>query len=152
MKSKLPENWTCPACGRHQPIGNMTIDKVFTPSLEEIQREAAQIEARKEEYSTGKGRIRIIKGADFEHIIPKAGEALKDKIWQIRCDACDPEGDYYWFSLSECDTPAKALDWITHFNGKRWPSMVLKSFIGLMEQLFGHGGVDESAAPQREFQ
>jgi hypothetical protein len=138
MKSKLPENWTCPGCGREQPMERMTIDKVFTPTLEEIDREKQQIEALKDEFSTGQGRIRIIKASDFGRIFPRAGEALRDRIWAIRCEECDPEGDYYWFPLSECDTPEKALSWIVHFNGKTWPPIVLKSFIRLMERLFGH--------------
>lgn len=138
MQSKLPQRLTCPACGRDQPIGAITVDKVLSPSDEESDRENTRIDVLTGEFSTGEAPVRIVNAVDFENILPEPGEALRDRIWQIRCKQCDPDDDTdYWFELDRCETPAKALDWIMHLNDKSWPPIVLQSFIDLMERLFG---------------
>lgn len=109
VKAQLPPLLICPPCGREAPIAEMTIDKRFSAIVEND-------------------------GAFSD------GSVLHPKAWQIRCADCDPEvGGYYWFSLSQCDTPAKALDCIMQLNKLSWSPAALQSFIDLMECLFGRG-------------
>jgi hypothetical protein len=81
---------------------------------------------------------------NFDSASPKPGEAPRNDIWRIRCKDCDPErGGYYWFSLDQCDTPAKALDCIMQLNKKNWSPVVLQSFIDLIEHFFGRGALTD---------
>jgi hypothetical protein len=64
--------------------------------------------------------------------------------WQVRCEECDPKRiGYYWFSLDQCDTPAKALNCIMQLNDHTWAAVTLQSFIKLIEQLFGRGALTD---------
>ena len=95
----------------------MTIDKVFCPTEEKNDRANAEI------YALTGGR---------------------NKAWEMRCEDCDPgRGGYYWFSLDQCDTPAKALDCIMQLNEKRSSPIAMQSFIDLMEYLFGRGAITD---------
>lgn len=118
----------CPSCGCKRPIDKMTIDKVFS-STEETN-------------DSDKWPERMSSLTDIQSLLTEPGNAVRDKAWRIRCEDCDPErGGYYWLSLNQCDTPAKALDCIMQLNEKRWSPSVLPSFVDLMECLFGRGAV-----------
>jgi hypothetical protein len=81
--------------------------------------------------------------AGFRGFVPRRA-ALSNSHWQIRCEDCDPQvGGYYWFSLNQCDTPAKALDCIMRLNEERCSPMVMQSFIDFTECLFGRGELIE---------
>jgi hypothetical protein len=82
----------------------------------------------------------MISLADFESISPEPAEAFRNSVWQIRCEHCDPKrSGYYWFSLGQCDTPAKALDCIIQLNEKRSSPIVMQSFIELMDIFLAAG-------------
>jgi len=76
---------------------------------------------------------------------PHAPEPSPNPSWRIRCGECDPRrGGYYWFSLDQCDTPAKALDCIMKLNEAHVSPDAVKSFIDLVQSLFGCGAlIDE---------
>jgi hypothetical protein len=122
----------------------MTIDKMFS-AIEEISDLAnAQTEALTVGVSSADGPVRTSSLADVKSVFPEPRIALRNRDWQIRCEDCDPErGGYYWFSLGQCDTPAKALDCIMQLNEKRSSPIVMQSFIDLVECLFGRGAITE---------
>jgi hypothetical protein len=120
----------------------MTIDRVFSATQEENDRARAQINVLTIETLSDDWPPRMVRPIDFESTSPKPGEALSNRTWQIRCEGCDPErGGYCWFSLNQCDTPAKALDCIMQLNENRPSPIVMQSFIDLMEYLFGRGAI-----------
>jgi hypothetical protein len=78
---------------------------------------------------------------------PATAATPGSKVWQIRCEDCDPEpGGYFWFSLDQCDTPAKALECIIQLNEQRCTPIVLQSFIDLVEELFGRASLPSAFA------
>jgi len=112
VRTRLSPVLICPSCECSRPIGQMSIDKRFTPMDEQHDSLAARTH----------------------------GEAPSNSTWRIRCDTCDPQrGGYYWFPLDQCDTPAKALDCIMRLNATHPSPIVVQSFIDLMEYLFGSG-------------
>jgi hypothetical protein len=122
----------------------MTIDKLFSPNKEQFDGDQARIDAFTREFSNDERPARMISVVDFESALPKRGDALRNQIWQIRCEDCDPErGGYYWVSLDQCDTPAKALDCIMQLNEKDSSPVVLQSFIDLIERFFGRGALTD---------
>jgi hypothetical protein len=117
----------------------MSIDKVFGVTEGKKDRET-RVDTPAKGLSSHERPARMSNVTDFEIFLPKGSETPSNRAWQIRCDDCDPKrGGYYWFSLSQCDTPAKALDCIMHLNEERGSSVVMQSFIDLMEYLFGRG-------------
>lgn len=120
MKSKLPSMLMCPSCQRMRPISEMSIDKRFRRTDEPRDRQHTRI-------------------------VPEVSEAPPNSAWQIRCNDCDPRrGGYFWFSLDQCDTPAKALDSIMQLNEECLSPIVIESFINLIEHLFGRGTMIEN--------
>jgi hypothetical protein len=70
-------------------------------------------------------------------------KAHRPNMWEFRCADCDPQsGEYFWFPLERCNTPAKALDCIMQINDERWSPAITQSFIALVEKLFGRGALD----------
>lgn len=122
----------------------MTIDKVLCATVENNGQKNTRVDTLTGELSSGEGatgRTSFTSFAGFERS-PEPAEALRNRMWQIRCEDCDPKrGGYYWFSLDQCDTPAKALDCIIQLNEKDWSPIVMQSFIELMESLFGRGAI-----------
>jgi hypothetical protein len=122
----------------------MTIDKVLYPTGERNDHENARADTLTGEFPIGEWPRRMTSLADFESVLPSPAEAFRNGMWLIRCEDCDPKrGGYYWFSLGQCDTPAKALDCIIQLNEKRLSPVVMQSFIELMEYLFGRGVITD---------
>ncbi|MGA8574281.1 MAG: hypothetical protein WB609_01160 [Candidatus Cybelea sp.] len=118
----------------------MSIDKRFSPTDEPHDRQRARIDVLTGTVPSAERPSRTRGVADLEYGFPEAGAAPPNLAWQIRCEDCDPQrGGYYWFSLDQCDTPAKALDCIMQLNERRWSPIVMESFIALIEYLFGRG-------------
>ena len=141
MKSKLPSMLMCPSCESMRPISEMSIDKRFNAIDESHDRQRARIDVLTSTVPSAEWPSRI-GVADLESVLSEASEAPPNPAWRIRCADCDPQrGGYYWFSLDQCDTPAKALDCIMQMNEKRWPPIVMESFIDLIEYLFGRGTI-----------
>lgn len=68
------------------------------------------------------------------------GDGADHMAWQVRCEECEPTRvGYHWFSLDQCDTPAKALGCLMQLNEHGQSPHTLRSFIDLMEHLFGRG-------------
>jgi|HubBroStandDraft_4_1064222.scaffolds.fasta_scaffold00001_221 hypothetical protein len=132
----------CPSCERRRPIGEMSIDKRFSPADEPYDPQRARIDVLTVKLPSAEWQSRMHGVADLEYSVPEASEAPPKPAWQIRCEDCDPQrGGYYWFSLDRCDTPAKALDCIMQMNEARWSPNVMESFIDLIEHLFGRGTI-----------
>jgi hypothetical protein len=144
VKSKLPLVLTCPSCGLQRPIEKMTIDKAFIPTEETSDRKSTRVSALAEMFSGDERATRMTDVANLESVFAKPDVLFRNKAWRIRCEDCDPKrGGYYWFSLDQCDTPAKALNCIMQLNEKRSSPIVLQSFIDLMESLFGRGSITD---------
>jgi hypothetical protein len=122
----------------------MTIDKLFSQNKEQFDGDQTPIGALTGGFSSDERPARMIGAADFESALPAPGEALRNQLWQIRCEDCDPQrGGYYWVSLDQCDTPAKALDCIIQLNETGSSPVVLQSFIDLIEHFFGRGALTD---------
>ena len=125
-----------------RPLSEMSIDKRFAPADEPVGRQRTRVDVITGKPPTAERSSRTSEVADLEHVLPHVREGWPQSAWQIRCEDCDPQhGGYYWFSLVQCDTPAKALDCIMQLNEKHLSPVVVESFIDLIEYLFGRGPI-----------